>query len=79
MDKSRDDKEINEGFCGACISIPVALAGAGIAGYGATGSKKRYKTQKKIAFWSGLVVVLISLSIAVYYMWIKKDCVGCHK
>jgi hypothetical protein len=70
--------ETKEEFCGACIAVPFALAGAGVTAYGAGGSKKGYKKQKKIAFWVGIGVTLLSLAIAVYYLWIKKDCSDCE-
>jgi hypothetical protein len=67
--------ETKESFCGACLAVPLAFAGAGASAYG-SGSKGKHKKQKKIMFWLGIISVLISLGIAVYYLWIKKcdDC-----
>ena len=72
---TKDIKEVKEEFCGACAAIPLAFVGAGASAYGAS-SKSSHKTQKKIIFWSGIVTVIISLAIVVYYLWIKKcsDC-----
>jgi len=69
--------EIKENFCPACISIPLAFIGVGSSAYGASGSKKSHKTQKKIALYVGIVTIVISISIIVYYMWIAK-CVNCR-
>lgn len=63
--------ESKESFCGACLAVPLAFAGAGVSAYGSK-SKGKHKKQKKIIFWLGIVSVLISVMIAVYYMFIKK-------
>jgi len=64
-----------EEFCGACLAIPFAFAGVGASAYG-TSSRGKHKKQKKIALWGGITTVIISILIAVYYIWIKK-CVDC--
>lgn len=72
----KDDEDVIEPFCGACLAIPFAFAGVGASAYGAS-SRGKHKKQKKWALWGGVAVILISVLIAVYYMWIAKctDCV----
>ncbi len=70
-------KEIKENFCGACLSIPLAFVGVSASAYGASGSRRSHKKQKKIALWVGIVTILISLLIAVYYLFISK-CSNCR-
>jgi Na+-driven multidrug efflux pump len=75
-DKSKKDgDDIKEEFCPVCLAIPLAFAGVGTSAYGAS-SRGKYKKQKKIALWGGITVTIISILIAVYYLWIKK-CVEC--
>lgn len=66
---------VKESFCGACLAIPFAFAGVGASAYGSS-TRGHYKKQKKWALYGGIVVVIISILIAVYYLWIKK-CVDC--
>lgn len=74
--KHNQKYETKEDFCGACVMVPLAFAGAGASAYGASGSKKQHKKTKKIVFWVGIATIVISLAIAAYYLWIKKcqDC-----
>jgi Na+-driven multidrug efflux pump len=71
----KKDGDIKEDFCGACLAIPFAFAGVGASAYGAS-SRGDHKKQKKIALWGGIATIVISILIAVYYLWIKK-CVDC--
>lgn len=75
--KNLVDGDIKEEFCGLCLSVPLAFAGAGASAYGASGSKKTHKTAKKISLWSGIVAIIVSVIIAVYYLIFKKDCKAC--
>jgi hypothetical protein len=63
--------ENKEEFCGACAMVPIALLGAGAA-YGTGSSKQKHKQSKKIIFWVGISTVILSILVAVYYLWIKK-------
>ena len=65
--------ENKEEFCGACVAGLVALAGVGTSG--AT-SKKNRKT-KKIIFWSGVSVSVISICFLIYFLCFKKNCEEC--
>lgn len=62
--------EVREDFCGMCMAIPIALAGAGVAGIS---SKQDYQTRKRNMICAGLVVLVISL----FLLWYYKDCNSC--
>lgn len=70
---SEQQKEIKEDFCGACLAMPLALAGAGAAGYGGTKNGSN-KNMKKILLWGGIGLTLLSVIIAIYYMQTCKSC-----
>jgi hypothetical protein len=75
-EKYRDGgKDVKENFCGACLAIPIAFVGVGASAYGAS-TRGQYKKQKKIALWGGIITTLLSVCIAIYYLYIKK-CVDC--
>lgn len=65
-------ENIKEEFCGACLTIPFALAGAGAVGMGA--KKGSNKKMKKMLLWGGISVTLISLLIAFFYLRTCKSC-----
>ncbi len=65
-------KETKEEFCGACLAVPLALAGAGTAGFGA--SKGGHGKSKKIMLWVGVGVTLLSVLIAIIYLAKCKTC-----
>ncbi len=69
----KDKKDTKESFCGACVMIPLALAGAGVAGVGAK-KKGMYKKTRTIMLWGGISITLLSLLIAVIYISKCKDC-----
>ena len=71
MHKSSKD-DVKEEFCGACLAIPVALAGMGAAGVGA--KKGGHDKTKKILLWGGIAVTLISAIIAVIFLTRCKTC-----
>jgi hypothetical protein len=75
--KNKDD--IVEPFCGACLAIPLAFAGAGAGAYGSK-SKGNYKKQRNIKFIS-IIINLILLIISVilwWYFYIHKKCTACR-
>ena len=72
MDQNKED--IKESFCPSCIAIPLAMAGAGAAGYG---NKVSHGKMKKILLWGGIAVTIVSLLVALYFLYIKK-CDGCR-
>lgn len=69
------NEDVIENFCGACLAIPLAFAGIGASAYGSS-SRGAYQQQKKWALWSGITITLISILVAIYYLFIKK-CVDC--
>ena len=71
----KGNEDVVEEFCGACLAIPFAFAGVGASAFGAS-SRGAHRNQKKIALWGGITTIVISVLIAIYYMWIKK-CVDC--
>lgn len=75
MKEDKEDGDTKEEFCGACAAIPLALIGAGAGAVGAN-QKGKHKQMKKYMLWGGIGTVVISILIAVYYLWIKKcsDC-----
>jgi hypothetical protein len=70
-----DKKEIKEDFCPSCLVVPLAFAGAGAAAAGGTVSKK-HKIWKKALLISGVISVIISIGILIYF-YMNKDCKSC--
>lgn len=62
--------EVRENFCGICMAVPIALAGAGVAGLS---TKEDYRKRKKIMITTGIVVLVISL----FLWWYYQDCASC--
>jgi hypothetical protein len=74
--KCKNNKnETKEDFCGACMTIPFAFAGAGVAGMGAKNKKGSHKKYKNYMLWGGILVTLISIIIGVYYYNTCKQCI----
>jgi hypothetical protein len=70
-----NDEEVREDFCGACLAAPIAMVGSGVIFYNSkNSSRKNYKLQKKISIWVGVIMIIISLAIACYYL---KTCDKC--
>ena len=64
-------KDKKEDFCGACLSVPLALAGAGVAG---GGSMSKSKSRKKIMLIVGISVAVIGLIITIWFVTRCKSC-----
>jgi sugar phosphate permease len=62
--------EVRENFCGICMAVPIALAGAGVAGLS---TKEDYRKRKKIMITTGIVVLVVSL----FLWWYYRDCASC--
>jgi uncharacterized membrane protein YsdA (DUF1294 family) len=60
-----------ENFCGACITVPLAMAGAGVGAIGAN-QKGQHKKRKKYILITGISISLIFTIISVYILFIKK-------
>jgi ABC-type Fe3+-siderophore transport system permease subunit len=63
-DKNKNKEDSKEGFCSACVMGITALAGAGTMGASTKVNKKR----KKIIFWIGFIVSIISIFILLYLL-----------
>jgi hypothetical protein len=59
---------LKENFCGACLTIPLAFAGAGTA----IGAEKRAKLHK----WA-VILTAVSVILTVYFVYVKK-CKTCR-
>ena len=55
--------DIREDFCGACLTIPLAFAGAGTA----IGAEKRAKLKQ----WA-IIFTVISVVLTIYFVYVKK-------
>lgn len=65
--------EIREGFCGACASIPLAFAGAGLGAYG--NKKNDYQQRQRLLVVSAVLTIL-GIFGTVYFLKVKK-CSSC--
>lgn len=72
MTKNENEESVKEEFCGACLAVPIAFAGLGVANYG---SRKGYKKSKQLTFWIGIITILLSLYAIYYY---TKTCDQCR-
>jgi hypothetical protein len=72
--------DLIEPFCGACLAIPLAFAGAGSGVYGSSKSHGSYKKQRKIQFISIVVnfILLIISLILWWFFYIHKKCTSCR-
>ncbi len=72
---------IKEDFCPACVAIPMAMAGIGASAYGASEdkhtNKDEYKARKKLIFGIGVSFTLVSILVAIYFIYFK-DCKKCR-
>jgi hypothetical protein len=65
-----------EGFCGACVAVPMAIAGVGASAAGAQ-KKGNHKKTKQVLLWGGMATVILSALIMIYFINIKK-CSTCR-
>ncbi len=74
--KNKEPEKIKEDFCGACLAVPLALAGAG-ASISGVNRKGSYRKSKRILLWGGIISIIASIAIAYYFLKIKKcsECV----
>jgi len=63
--------DVKEEFCGTCLALPLALAGVGAAG--ASSSDKNDKT-KKILFWGGISITVVSIIATIIFLKRCKTC-----
>lgn len=62
--------EIRENFCGMCMAVPIALAGAGVAGFA---SKQDYQNRKYIIIWTSIAVLITILILYLKF----QNCSSC--
>jgi hypothetical protein len=67
----KEEKKIKENFCPACVSIPLAMVGAGVSKAGSN-SEKNYRTFKNISFLISMIFIVLSIFIGIYYFFIKS-------
>lgn len=60
---------MREDFCGACVAGITALVGA--AGAGGSAKAKDQNT-KRIIFWIGMSVSLVSVLVIIYLLYFQK-------
>jgi hypothetical protein len=54
---------VKENFCGACLTIPLAFAGAGTA----IGAENKAKLKQ----WA-IILTVVSVILTIYFVYIKK-------
>jgi hypothetical protein len=69
------ETENKEEFCPVCAVVPLAMAGAGMAGIGSTKDPKKNKKSRIIMLIVGIILTLVSLLIGLFY-W--KRCTDCR-
>jgi hypothetical protein len=62
--------EIREDFCGMCMAVPFALAGAGVAGFA---SKQDYQNRKYITIAISIAILIVTVLLYLNF----KDCKSC--
>lgn len=62
-----------EYFCGACLAVPLALAGAGVAGVSSK-QKGSHNTKRTIMLVGGIALTVISVIVAIIYLRNCKNC-----
>lgn len=71
--EKREDGEVKEEFCSACLTIPLALVGAAGAGYGLK-KKGMHAKMKKFLLVGGLLLTFISVIATIYFLNTCKQC-----
>lgn len=61
---------VRENFCGICAAVPLALAGAGMAGLS---TKEEYKKKKRMILVGSGLIILFSL----FMLWWYSGCKSC--
>ena len=70
----KNNGDVRENFCGACLAVPMAFVGVGATAYGADGSKGKHKDLKKTMLIVGILSILISAAVAIYFLKFCKKC-----
>ena len=64
---NKEKEETREDLCLACVTTPLAMVGAGVSGAGS-------KNRKKVIFYSGVVLTIISIIVALYFFFRCEEC-----
>ena len=70
-----EQKDIKEPFCSACAAGLAAVVGAGVSGSSSMVNKRK---TKKIVFWVGIVISVLSIVILLYLLSRKESCESCR-
>ncbi len=68
---SNTKEKVKEKFCPACVSIPLAMVGAGVSKAGSN-DEKNYRSFKNISLLISSIIIILSIAIGVYYFFIKS-------
>lgn len=66
---------MKEEFCASCLTAPVLAVSAGSLYASSNMDKEKYEKQRKIAFWIGVIALLLTIVIAIKTM--SDDCSKC--
>ena len=71
-----EKKEIKEDFCPSCLIVPLAFAGTGatVAGEVIPG---KHKKMKKGLLISGILTIVFTVGLVIYYLKNKDKCDSC--
>jgi hypothetical protein len=72
MTNENNNEDVTEDFCAACVMLPVAMVGAGVAGQQTSFSSKR--KSKRWIFWISVVLTTIILAITIWYFTRCSSC-----
>jgi len=73
-DKEPKKGETKEEFCSLCVAGISALGGMTVA---STSSSRTDKHHKKLSFWIGVGITIVSILIMIYYLCFE-DCESCR-
>lgn len=68
-------KEEKEEFCASCMTAPVLAVSAGSLYASSSMDKEKYDKQRKIAFWVGVIALIITIIISIRAL--SDDCSKC--
>jgi len=83
MNNQNNNKENKEEFCGACLTVPLAMAAGGstVAAASTAVDKEKHKKIKDIMFVVGIVIAVLSILYSIYALCKqqKSDLGVCNK